>query len=329
MSKAATLANIPSYSFMRNRIINGAMEIAQRATTATGAYTSVYVYASVDRWPVYSPNSSTTQAQSTDAPTGFRNSFRIQRPASNTGTGPLLLAQAIESVNCYDLSGQTATLSFWAKRGANYSGGALGVSAVTGTVADQGIASVGAWTGRQTPISTSFAITTTWTRYTVTGTFGSGVLEAAVEFSWSGSGTAGADDSVYISGVQLEAGSITTPFERRQFGQELQLCQRYYEQYGPGYRVNLGTTANMGSTQTVGALKWLVPKRVAPTVGIAGSWRTLGGNQGFSVTLSIGEIVSEGSNITGTVGSGYTQGQANFIQSDDTATGVVRVSAEL
>ena len=219
---------VPSSSFLRNRIINGGMEVAQRATTATGAYTSVFVYASVDRWAVYSANSSTTQAQSSDVPSGFRNSFRVQRPSGNTGTNSLIFTQGIEAANCYDLSGQAVTLSFWAKRGANYSGGNLSVSFVTGTTADQGVAAIDSWAGRATPISSTTAITTTWTRYTFTGTIGAGILEAAALFSWVPSGTAGADDSVYITGVQLEVGTAATPFERRQFGQELALCQRYY-----------------------------------------------------------------------------------------------------
>jgi len=248
-------------SFLRNRIINGAMEIAQRATTATGTYNSVYVYASVDRWAVYSANSSTTQAQSTDAPSGFRNSFRLQRPAGNTGTNTLLCIQGIESVNCYDLSGQQVTLSFWAKRGANYSGGNLSVSFVTGTTADQGVSIVSSWAGRATPIATTTAITTTWTRYTFTGTVGSGILEAAVELGWTPSGTAGADDSVYITGVQLEVGSAATPFERRQFGQELALCQRYYEvgiarlsqysSFGTSYQIQFRNVKRAGPTMTL------------------------------------------------------------------------------
>jgi hypothetical protein len=260
-------------SFLRNRLINGGMEIAQRATTATGTYNSVYVYASVDRWAVFSANSSTTQAQSTDAPSGFRNSFRLQRPSGNTGTNTLFVTQGIESVNCYDLSGQPVTISFWAKRGANYSGGNLSVSLITGTSADQGIAIIGLWAGRATPITTTTAITTTWTRYTFTGTVGSGVLEAAVEFNWTPSGTAGADDSVYITGVQLEVGTVATPFERRLFGQELALCQRYfYKSFNqatvPG-TVGAGSYRGVVSTsgfRTSHSFQHAVTMRASPTI---------------------------------------------------------------
>lgn len=252
---------VPSSSFLRNRIINGGMEIAQRATTATGAYTSVFVYASVDRWAVYSANSSTTQAQSSDVPSGFRNSFRVQRPSGNTGTNSLIFVQGIESSNCYDLSGQAVTLSFWAKRGANYSGGNLSVSLVTGTTADQSIALIDTWAGRATPISSTAAITTTWTRYTFTGTVGAGILEAAALFSWVPSGTAGADDSVYITGVQLEVGTAATPFERRQFGQELALCQRYF-QWVP---FSMGFSAAVGGYVMQTQVPFQVQMRAVPS----------------------------------------------------------------
>jgi hypothetical protein len=267
-------------SFLRNRLINGGMEIAQRATTATGTYNSVYVYASVDRWAVFSANSSTTQAQSTDAPSGFRNSFRLQRPSGNTGTNTLFVTQGIESVNCYDLSGQPVTISFWAKRGANYSGGNLSVSLITGTSADQGIAIIGLWAGRATPITTTTAITTTWTRYTFTGTVGSGVLEAAVEFNWTPSGTAGADDSVYITGVQLEVGTVATPFERRQYGQELALCQRYYEN---GYNIWSGYVNGVSAYYL--NTNYKVTKRAAASLSFSGL-----SNSGFPNTApSVGE----------------------------------------
>jgi hypothetical protein len=303
-------------SFLRNRIINGGMEIAQRATTATGTYNSVYVYASVDRWAVFSGNSSTTQAQSTDVPSGFRNSFRLQRPAGNTGANALVCIQGIEASNCYDLSGQQVTLSFWAKRGANYSGGNLTVALITGTTADQGIAGVDSWAGRATPISTTAAITTTWTRYTFTGTVGSNVLEAAVQLFWTPSGTAGADDSVYITGVQLEVGTTATPFERRQYGQELALCQRYYEKsYAVGTVPGTNTAAGLvGGTAFYSNARVIpssntfrVTKRAAPTLSY---WDRAGNSTKFS-NYSAGSWTDNVS--PGTSAGGLALGENNFL----------------
>ena len=276
LADLATIFDSQSISGTRNRIINGAMDIAQRATTATGAYTSTYTYVSLDRWAVFSPNSSTTLSRSTEVPAGFRNSLRIQRPSGNTGTSVLLVGQAIESVNVYDLSSQSVTLSFWARAGANFSAGSSLVTfqVVTGTAADQGIGLVDTFTGRAVPINQNLNLTTTWTRYTLVGTFGAGVQEAVFQFQWFPIGTAGADDSVYITGVQLEAGPFATPFERRSFGQELALCQRYYQRSNAGaangFSLNGGDGLGFShpTSNFRGGAKFPVTMRGTPTLTI-------------------------------------------------------------
>ena len=234
-------------SFKRNRIINGNMQIWQRATTATGNYSTGYAYTTVDRWAIYSPNSSTTVSQSTSVPTGFQYSVKVQRPSGSTATGSIQLGQCIESLNCYDLAAQTDTLSFWAKAGANFSGSSLGLTIPTGTVADQGIANYASWTGLTYPLNTTTAITTTWTKYTFTVTFGAGVLEANVQFNYIPTGTAGADDAVYITGVQLEVGTKATPYEMQIYSDQLAQCQRYYQTVPAG---TLVAPINVWSTTT-------------------------------------------------------------------------------
>jgi hypothetical protein len=252
---AGLLNTQAQYTGFKNRIINGAMTIAQRGTTATLAYPGGFVsgttYCSVDRFAIYCTNATTTLAQSTSAPAGFVNSIQLQRPNGVTGTNSLSMYQQIESKNVYDLASQTVTLSFWAKAGANYSGGALTVLMQTGTVADQSLASSHTWTGYSTPIYTTQAITTTWTRYTFTGTFGAGVLEANVGIIWTPSGTAGADDSVYITGMQVEKGSTATSFDYRPYGTELMLCQRYYQKTYD-YGTAIGTASKIASDSTDG-----------------------------------------------------------------------------
>jgi hypothetical protein len=63
----------------------------------------------------------------------------------------------------------------------------------------------------------------------LTGTVPANATEIGLQFNWAPTGTAGADDSIKITGVQLEAGLTATEFERRPIGTELALCQRYYD----------------------------------------------------------------------------------------------------
>ena len=252
--------NVPNTFGFKNRLINGSLAVWQRGTSFTvGAATWTYT---ADRYAAFSNNTSTTVSQNPSVPSsgGFLKSIRLQRPSGNTGTNSLTLAQVIESENCYDLSGQSVTLSFWAKTGANYSGGALTVQVTTGTAANQGVNSIfGSWTGQAYPINYNPTLTTTWTKYTYTGTFGSGVLEAALILAWTGSGTAGADDSVFVTGIQVELGSQATSFDFRSITQELALCQRYYQAfYARSMYVSNSYIGQIFQTS--------VPMRVSPTI---------------------------------------------------------------
>lgn len=237
----------------RNRIINGGMDVWQRATAPAAGTLAAWTYNSVDRWGFYSGPVSATVSRNTSAPSGFLYSTKFQRTAGQTGTEVHLMQQVIESINCFDLSSQSVTLSFWARAGANFSASSnnIIVQIRTGTVADQAINSA-SWTGLATPLNVNQTISTTWTKYTFTTTLGAGVLEASVVLGFTPTGTAGADDSIFVTGVQLELGSVASPFERRSYGQELALCQRYYtksyqQNVAPGTAVGQSIT-NVGNT---------------------------------------------------------------------------------
>jgi hypothetical protein len=310
-SQNATFAGTAAMasSFKRNRIINGNMLIWQRATTATGNYSVTYTYASVDRWAIYSANTSTTFAQSTSVPAGFQYSTKMQRPSGSTATGTLLMGQAVESVNCYDLSSQSVTLSFWAKAGANFSatGSIISVNATTGTVADQGIGIVNSWTGVAAPISTTtLAITTTWTKYTLTGTFGAGVLEVACQFSYNPTGTAGADDAVYITGVQLEVGTKATPYEMQIYSDQLAQCQRYYQKYT---NRALGVSFTATSLYAGGVLSVPVTMRSAPTLDSGATYIVTSGSAG---TVALNPSSSPPSGITTVDQASFYNSSANW-----------------
>ncbi len=134
-----------------------------------------------------------------------------------------------ESADSYRFAGQTVTLSFYAKKGANFSAASnILVSGVrTGTGTDKVMYGF-TGTVEQNQNNT---LTTTWQRFTQTVTVASNVTEVALQFYFTPVGTAGADDSISITGVQLELGSVATTFKRSAGGNiqgELAACQRYY-----------------------------------------------------------------------------------------------------
>jgi len=272
------------YNGFKNRLINGTMGIGQRATAATNVTLNGPGYTTVDRFFSYQNTTVGVQtSQIASGLSGFQYALKWGRPVSNTTTSITVIGQAIETVNSIDLQGQSVTFSFWAKCGANFSssGSGIGVSVFTGTGTDQSSTLMvsSSWTGSATPINTSATLTTSWQKFTFTGTFGASITQAGVYMNWSPVGTAGADDNVYITGVQLEKGSTATSFDYRPYTTELELCQRYYEK---SYNIDaaIGTNslpgltyASVGSNLVPNAYGFMtmvfkVTKRITPTMVI-------------------------------------------------------------
>ena len=255
----------------RNRILNGAMMIDQRnagasSVPATGSYT----YTSLDRYftSVNTPATSTA-IQSTTVPTGFSYSLKIGR--SGTGTAGLnTFGQVIETNNSQDLAGYTVTLSFWAKVGASATFSTLQATIFSGTVANQTAATLrSGWTGQATvATNTALALTTTWQQFSITGSVGSTALQLAAQFVFTTVGTAGADDNLYITGVQLEKGSTATSFDYRPYGTELALCQRYFQNWNAlsGANTTLGIGIGNGTSACDVGYSYKVSMRSVPTI---------------------------------------------------------------
>jgi hypothetical protein len=234
----------------RNRIINGDMRIDQRfdGTAATFGVGAAYV---LDRWTGAATIGSNMRVQQvTDAPAGFTNSQKVDAltGATITSSDYFVLLQSIEGLNFSDLSFGTATassitLSFWVR------------SSVTGTHSGS---LRNAAENRSYPYTYTISSADTWEKKTIvipgdtSGTWltnngigvqiifdlGTGSTFRGTAGAWAGANYIGATGAVsplatsgatwYITGVQLEAGSVATPFERRSYGQELLLCQRYF-----------------------------------------------------------------------------------------------------
>lgn len=229
-----------SSSFIRNRIINGAMQIWQRGTTG---FTSGYA---ADRWLM---NGANVAAQSTDVPSGYQFSHAFSN-SSATAAG---ICQRIESVNTKDLAGATVTVSFWYKR--TGAAGNIQVNLDYPTAADNYTS-----TGNTGATVVSASPSTSWTYYTVTfSALNANVVNGLQVYIVSSNASAASLGGI-VTGVQLEPGSIATPFERRSYGQELALCQRYYSQLNPNRPV-IATTTNI-----MIPLSFPVTMRAAPTI---------------------------------------------------------------
>jgi hypothetical protein len=227
-------SNGNSASSNGNSVINGAFDIWQRGTSFAVPSANNAFY-TADRWSVYrAATGSTVSRQPTNDTINLPNiqhGIRIQRDSGNTVTGGVSIIQHFETANSIPFAGKQVTLSFYARKGADYSNAtsSIDINLATGTGVDQNV-----WvglTGRANPINVSRTVTSTWTRFTATGTIAANVTQLLLNiFVSSFAGTAGANDWIEITGVQLEEGTVATPFRRNapSIQAELAACQRYY-----------------------------------------------------------------------------------------------------
>ena len=201
-----------------NRIINGAMAVDQRNAGAAQTITAAAALAyTVDRWYAYSTGANVTGQRITGSANN-QYAYRFTGAASVTAIG---FGQRIEAANSIDLAGSTATLGVDL---ANSVLTSVTWTAYYATTADT-FGTLASPT--RTQISTgTFTVTSTLTRYSAQIFIPSAAI-TGIEIVFSvGAQTSG---TWTIDNVQLEAGPLATPFERRLIGQELILCQRYYE----------------------------------------------------------------------------------------------------
>ncbi len=206
----------------RNVFINGAFDVAQRGV---GPTTGISGYSTVDRW-IIPLSGQTTQQVANDRVSYPSKMLKVTADSSN-GYG--IIRQMVE--NPATLSEGYATLSFWAKTStANDfrvefqqlfgSGGSSTVSIIDD--ADYWKVPNDEW---------NFYSITVYLPSILGKTVGTGSPGLSVLFGPT-SGQPGGN-IVYYSEVQLEAGKVATPFEHRSYGEELALCQRYFERYYP------------------------------------------------------------------------------------------------
>jgi len=212
----------------KNVIYNSAAELWQRGTSlndTSGAYTA-------DRFYCARGGIATTVSRQTASLANFTYSIKVQRNSGNTFTSAIFFGQPLEIADCMQFQGKTVTFSFWAKAGANYSAASsiLKVELYTGTGTTDGNPYVAAYTGQAASLSQNATLTTSWQRFSYSVSLGSTVTQMTPSFSFTPVGTAGADDSFQVTGLQLEASSVATTYARQNatIQGELAACQRYY-----------------------------------------------------------------------------------------------------
>jgi hypothetical protein len=234
---AATVSTTNPISF-RNRIINGGMSIWQRNTASISTTSGIYTTA--DRWCGALGTSGLILSQwpgPTEAP---QFPYSLQVTTSTTTTGVPLVEQHVENLNIPELlNGTPVTVSFYA--GQPYGTlMPLTVGLYYATVVNNfGTQTLAVSATQNTPTLTTANVYYSLS-FTLTTSLGA-TNGLSLRFTTGGASAVGS--TVLLTGVQLEKGSIATPFEVRPYATELALCQRYYYQLTSPTAAVQGTSA--------------------------------------------------------------------------------------
>ena len=271
----------------RNRIINGSYAVAQRGTTFASGSNNDDTY-NLDRWYVLSDGNDIVDITQNTAAAPTDQKYCIALDVETTAK-KFGIAQIIENINCADLQGQTVTLSFQAKVSAttkldNVKCAIVAWSGTADSVTSDIISAWGAEGTNPTLIANAtyenspanLNVTTDWATYTVSAPIDTASTNNVIVFIWSDVTDTTAGDFLYLAGVQLEAGSVATPFERRPYGTELALCQRYFERSPSGDSFLWSGNVVAGNTYYATTI-FSVQKRATPTMTAV-----LGSTQGFT-----------------------------------------------
>ena len=352
MTKAAELAKWGEVSTngqvsgRRNIVINGAMQVAQRSTSVTGIGASGG-YFTTDRWAISVGATSAgrlTSAQVGDGPDGIANCTKLTCTTADTSiaAGELLQFQTklegqdLQQMNKGIASAKKVTVSFYVK------GNAAATYSVEMHDRDNTRFN-----------SQEFSVTTDWVRIVKTfaadaddgsSPYGDdNAVSMSLNFNLHGGATYtggshtdnvwhevvnqrlgdnatsffdSTDRTFFITGVQMEVGSVATPFEHRSYGEELALCQRYFSHSGD-VRNYAFVHSGYSSTEAYGNFSFSVPMRTAPAVTMKSSGRNLYSNGGARTVTSFNATNIGTYNFAHkVVGSGWTSGHACHVDVD-------------
>ena len=360
-----------------NAVIGGdATTNAFQRGTSGASVTTTITYGGPDRWAYWSgTNTAMTVSRDTtagDLPAiGYQAAFKMARTSGQTGVVQVCMAQEIETVNSIQFQGQTAELDFHATAGANFSSASSNLTAyiVTGTGTDEGVSKMAfqfnaggggssTWAGQANATAAVVPISTTTGRYAAVAAIPATATEIAVIFCFTPVGTAGTNDYVALSGIQLvrnstllanvsttlgyscDTGVIAcSSFERRSQALETLLQQRYYYEIDESAAISIiAPCAAVDTTHTNCIIQTPATMRIAPTATFANGFATP--TTTSQATLGACTTLAAATTVASTVGS-FNQflvnctattvpaaGVASFLYSNN-GTGKIKLTAEL
>lgn len=320
----------------KNKIINGGFDFWARGTSFASIPNALTYLA--DRWCAFPPAGVMSASRQDTGFTGLRYGFRYQRIAGQTNTGNQNLTQSIETANSIGLAGQTVTLSFYAKCGANYSptSSILRSTVISGTGTDQN--TINGFTGSASTQQNN-TLTTSYQRFSMTYAVPANATQLAISFTSQGVGTAGANDWFEVAGVMLEAGNRATPFQTASGGSiqgELAMCQRYYYRNTPAATTkSLAFGQSFLSTNAFAFVTFPVTMRIAPTSleqsGTASDYSITDPNSVARACTAVPTLEGRTTNAIGAIyvtATNMVAGNATVFQTNS-ANGFIGWSAEL
>jgi len=364
MTRARQNANI-SPAVGRNLVINGSMNVSQRATSVTGIG-NAFGYATCDRWILGGTSSGRlTMTQTADGPNGISaNCIKLDCTTADTSIAAgeyLQVQQRFEGFNLQRLGSGVAgakqtTVSFYVKANANFTFGCE-LENVDNS--------------RQ--ITKLFAVTTDWNRIELTfpadvddgsspfdddnansldfgfwihagATFTGGTLNTASWANYTNANRAVGIDSIFsntannffLTGVQLEVGPVATEFEQEDIGVTLSKCQRYLVKYGPGEAYErIGIACNLSTTVAEVFIPLPVAMRTTPAlIAVTASEFSLhDSNDVLACTALVIESGGHSNNqlsvLDATVSSGLTDGGSSTLLTSNNTTAFISLDAEL
>jgi hypothetical protein len=363
MSKAAelaksgdTLTNQPSGR--KNIVTNGAMQVAQRSTSETGLGAAAG-YFTLDRYKIETASSAGrfTMTQTADGPSGFANCLKLDCTTADTSIHAdeyLFLRQKFEGQDLQQLKkgtsdAESVTVSFYVK-------------------GDQAATYVCELKDNDNSRNNTqaFAVTTSWNRIELTfaadttgaldddnassfeiniwlhagsgytgGTFASNTWASVTNANrYAGSRTSfydSTDREFFLTGVQMEIGSQATNFEHRSFGEELHLCQRYYQKWLSNTAADsVHSGGCISNTSFIGDYFLRTTMRNEPTLVSSGTFKVRIGTNDRALTSgpSINRATKDNVQIASSIADNSEEGKSGFLKTDDD-DGYLEFKAEL